>query len=193
MPRNRNRSALKTAVVQVADSITPTALDRKHVEVLANLHEGIEGLRSEDGTRCLVQAVEVDIQMRAVSYIPYKIFPVLIQTAGTPADLIDQATGYLSVALDVATDDVFGFECIPNRKGFLSRPIPGGDDVVSGITAQFVLPIHAIQILNKEVETERLQNLWLGLVQVGGAPVEHILNAFLTYTYTETRKGLLLR
>jgi hypothetical protein len=167
------------------------------VEGLFNLHTTIEGIASADGQKTKVKSIRLTV--RAWSRNTFHTMPVIVQTAGTITDTVDLETYFIQdVNLDQVIDDVFGYQNLfPNIK--TSRRVPTTNPTADTgyITASeysVEIPGNILQILNKETETERLQNLHL--VLYGGMHADNqviILNKRIDIKFINTRKTIILR
>jgi hypothetical protein len=124
-----------------------------------------ELLTGADGQKAKILAVNVT--HRCYSEENFAIMPLIIQTAGTITDSVAIAQPTQDVGLDSAIDDVFGYQ--PLSK-FLrtSRRVPTRDAQAAAGTEHalqfaYTIPGNILQILNKELETERLQDLYVVL------------------------------
>jgi hypothetical protein len=161
MPNNNRNQKRYYFSKFTAESITIGA-NLGFVANFLNLHTHIETILGVDGSRPLIKRIVFHIRMYADDHFMSRFLAV--QTAGTVSDN-DNATPALTAVMIAANcDDVFSF--IPLGPMRMSRRIPStvaSDNRASEFT--IVLPQHLIQLLNKEVETERLQDL--KLVAVG--------------------------
>jgi hypothetical protein len=93
--------------------------------------------------------------------------------------------------LNQAIDDVFGFDKLSQFKG-IGRRLPGVD--LHGCEFAVMLPPKHIQLLNKEMESERLQDLIIGLVGRGQqSDVDIDYYAIIEVLYKEEHKAVVVR
>ena len=142
-----------------------SGINKHFVEAIQNIHTTVENILSADGQKSKISAFW--FTFRLDSEEKFGVLPVIVQTAGTITDTIDLASNIEDVNLDSCIDDVFGYQNLA-RVTKVARRIPSQDGSAAGgrehgleFTVQ--VPGNFIQILNKEVETERLQNLYMVL------------------------------
>jgi ribosomal protein S25 len=120
-----------------------------------------------------------------------------VQTNGTVTDTVDRAEAVVDKILDAAIDDVFGYQLLSNFKLSKTMPIDSGYSTSTSNTMvemSVILPPNLLGLINKEVETERLQNLYI--VLVGSFNVNNqAINIFKSFEvdYTNVRKTITLR
>jgi hypothetical protein len=133
------------------------------VEKLNNLYDVLEGILALDGAKPRVSMIRLTVQAKSESF--FALLPVIIQTAGTITDTVDIDVDQIEdKSINPCIDDVFGYK---NLSNFFktSRRAPSEDSTAAtGLeyVCQFstMIPGNFIQILNKETETERLQDLY---------------------------------
>lgn len=147
------------------------------------------------GHKAHVRRVRVQIRHTADEYFAAQL--VVVQTAGTWSQVLDGSTN-VDTILDASIDDVFGSSLIGPYQ--LAKRAPVNDPTVSSQTMTFIiettreLPQHLVQILNKEVSTERLQNLFIGSIFTVGQGASQINSTyFIEIDYTLDRKTIVLR
>ena len=149
----------------VVNAITLTTANRYFAENLKDLSALLESIAALEGAKA--QVSKLFITFRIVSKSNFAITPLIVQTAGTFADTVDSELKIIDKLLDAAIDDVFGYQRLQPMK--VARKVPVNDNAVdteANFALQFSLeiPSNVLQILNKESETERLQNIYLGLI-----------------------------
>lgn len=161
------KQQLRDYISLVDDIITAGAsgADLVYVDSLMNLHTAMEGILAADGQKPKVQSVTLTI--RAYSNDLFGMCPIIVQTAGSFMDTVDLAGKIVDVNLDSVIDDVYGYQLLHQNVG-TSRRLPTDDATASpsnGFGREFTvtLPQNAIQLLNKEIETERLQSLYFAV------------------------------
>lgn len=176
------------------NSTNYTVADRFGSSNLFNLHEIIEALESVDGK--LAVPLGARVHLRAYSRDPFWIVPVVVQTAGTWSDTFDINDPRIRKILDDSIDDVFGYKDLP---GSIAKRVPTSDPTVAtgslfGVQRTIEIPQNFINILRKEVETERLQDLLIGIVSYVHDPDKEInWDAFLEIDYYVRSKEIVLR
>jgi hypothetical protein len=96
--------------------------------------------------------------------------------------------------VDAACDDVFGYTLIDDSR--TSRRLRGPYDgaSVKGGEFRINIPQHLVQLLNKETETERLQDLYLAIVGIMNTAGDSVhIDAFWTIRFHEERKTVTVR
>jgi hypothetical protein len=86
---------------------------------------------------------------------------------------------------------VFGYDRLGPAKS--ARRVPTADNDDYGLEISIPLPNYALQILNKETETERLQNLYIAICGKGTNAFAINLIVDTITEYREQRKTLILR
>ena len=162
------------------------------VEVIQNLHALIETISGSDGVQIKVSDIQITLRLEEDSDEPFVYIPVVVQTVGSFASQVDLVQDRVEEMIDVATDDVFGFHPLGTMRGSRSLPTIGTNAQKHEINVQ--LPQHLIALLNKETETERLQNLHFALVgKTHDISAELFGSCFITVFFTEMRKGIVIR
>lgn len=162
------------------------------VEVIQNLHTLIETISGSDGVQIHVSGITIIIRLREDSDEPFVYLPVVVQTVGSFASQVNLVQDRVEEMIDVATDDVFGYHPLGNIRGSRSSPNIGTNAQKSEITLQ--LPQHLLALLNKETETERLQNLHLALVgKTDSVGASLVGECYLAVEFTEMRKSIVIR
>jgi hypothetical protein len=119
--------------------------------------------------------------------------PVAVQTAGTFTDTVNLTPGDIDSLLDSSVDDEFGFQTLGDMR--VSK-FGCNDGNYTRIETRVVLPKNILNLINKEVSTERLQDLLFGLV---GFQASDPASALLTIKivneihYSVLRKGITIR
>jgi len=198
-----NRKQDKLWIYHNSDSVTPTT-DLGFVENLANLHDLLETIRSEDGNQILASKIRISYRL----YEPeealvaqaqgYMVVPVAVQTAGTITDTVNLAIpSNIGTMLNTATDDVFGYQLL-KKPADVSRTRAGpgntGDSLFT-VESSVEVPGNLLFILNKETETERLQNIFFCLVGSFAKSTDpgFRVDIFIEIYYQETRKTIQIR
>jgi hypothetical protein len=188
---NRQAKNIKRYTQVYADTIS-YGTDSGYAEQIGDLHTIVESIRNEDGIQ--MNVVKVALTIRARGSNVFTIEPVAVQTAGTFSDTINLAVRVLGEKLAAAIDDVFGFDALQPR-ALVARRAPSDTDTAPIYTIETSMelpPLHR-QILNKETESERLQNLELGFCGLVQASDTITYSAVLEIHYTERKKNIVLR
>jgi hypothetical protein len=150
----------------------------------------LDSLGSDDGQTPKISKIRISVRVAlATADTPGIIFPVIVQTAGTWADTIDLAVSKtVTELLADSINDVFGVQVF---QGNVGRMLPDGS---YGHEFTIEVPGNILQILNKEAETERLQNLHFGLVGLAQTSTD-VMNIRMVaeYHYELVRKSVILR
>jgi hypothetical protein len=186
----------KTFITVNSDSCTPATYSC-FVENFASLHGLVQSINDNDGNRKQVSKFTVIIRAYSVARsVCFGIQPVVVQTAGTFSDTVAQNVNTIDTALAAAIDDVFGYDRVGNYK--VSKAIPTGDGTLAtlqhNIEMTIPLPAKLLGILNKEVESERLQELYFGVVGFDNT-TGIAINFQLQYVidFVEQRQAIVIR
>jgi hypothetical protein len=140
----------------------------------------------------MVKFIEIDIRAReTITGNYFSFLPIVVQTAGTFTSTVDLSAGQVQEHLNSAIDDDFGYQIIGKQS--CSKEI---SDSATGTYVQrrVVIPQNIIQLLNKEVGTERLQSLYFGIAGVQGATTGSFTMETQELTrYTLKKKGITIR
>jgi hypothetical protein len=190
--RSRVKTHLTTPTGGLGQSMTS---DKGFANNIINLHDLIEGIKSADGIQIRVQSITIDLRLYGNDGDPAWVFqPLIVQTVGTWTDTVNLAQRVIDEILDQAIDDVFGYQPIGEPRT-TRRVFPlGGNTTQQGSEIRIQVPMNIISLLNKETETERLQNLLFGIVGVmNGTTDVYTLYYTITVRYTEERKSITIR
>lgn len=129
----------------------------------ASLTATAEGLVS-DGQKPIIKNWKVTMRAQSGAEDFFSLNPMIVQTNGTFTDTDDQAVTTQAGLLDGAINDEFGFQKVgSSRVSKVKTPLDAGATPHTYVETQFDLPRNVINLLNKEVSTERLQSLLLGV------------------------------
>jgi hypothetical protein len=117
--------------------------------------------------------------------------PILVQTAGTFTDTVDINDYNLDAVLDAAVNDVFGYQPLSQPK--IGKLVPAGDIALYGLYFTIQMPQHLIQIINKSVETERLQEFYIGLIGSASGTDSYSYDCYMEVEYVASRKTIINR
>jgi hypothetical protein len=179
-----------------ADSIATGANTGFAENPLENSLQAIcAGLASVDGNRINVSSFRIKLSLYcAGASKSFGIQPVIVQTAGTFSDINNLVGRTVSALLADAIDDIFGYDLLGNVR--FSKIAPSGDGTVAGsmeiIETTITLPAKVLNILNKESESERLQDLYLGYVGIGDTLTLTVKTVY-AIEYTEVRQKIMIR
>lgn len=161
----KTRSNTKTYFTYVSGGPAPTT-DLGFTTNMQNLHSLISGINDEDGNRKVISEVQFIMRAYVADSAIFGLQPVIVQTAGNWSNTINLAQRTFDTALAASIDDVFGYDRLGGMR--FSKAKPTGDGtlatLIQSIESNVTLPAKFIQILNKEVESERLQDLFFGFV-----------------------------
>jgi hypothetical protein len=182
----------------VIDGAVPcTTSDRSWSENVQDLHDLVESLVSGDGQKPLIKEVTFQIRanMAAASFESngHIVQPVVVQTAGTWTSNVDVDTPIEDVCLDGAIDDVFGYQRLGNPQAVKLARRGNGEAGRKAVETVRTLPQNILQILNKETETERLQNLYFGLVGKNYGTTNLNFRVFITVKFRMISKRIISR
>jgi hypothetical protein len=187
-----NNQRCKTYLGKVTETATQTAQDGA-LEMSVNLHTLIEAIRNVDGIHMNVR--NITIHRRYYSVKQFCCVGIAVQTVGNLVDTVDIAQTVVDEIINQACDDVFGYQVLAPFMAAKRVPIDSDDsDFQFGIESTIRLPQNLLQILNKETESERLQDLFYAEV----FRTEDITTVLQLYTwiaieYVEQRRTVVLR
>jgi hypothetical protein len=183
-----------THIVVHAESVTPGA-NLGFVEVVDNMHSTLEALGGTDGKSPYVKSITFHVRAYSGSGdSTFILIPVVVQTAGTFVDTANLTARQIHELLNSACDDVLGYQVlgVPH----VARKVP--DDAINayhwGCEFAVRIPGNLLNVLNKELETERLQDLYFALVGVPNSGANDLyIETWYTFEYIERRKTVQLR
>jgi hypothetical protein len=179
----------------VASSISPSG-SMGIFENYLDLSALMETLVS-NGRKPVVSNILIKLQMHQdLSLTSGGIFstlPIIVQTAGTLTSYANLATYTISQKLDSSTNDEFGFQRIGNHRVSKFVPSSTSGNRTNVLQTQFEIPRNIVNLLNKEVSTERLQTLYLGLTGQTSNGATIYYNGIIEVTYIEAAKGITIR
>lgn len=172
--------------------------------VIGNLSTIIDGLSSE-GQHALISNMKLNYLLTSEwewdqHTGPMGIYFGILQTAGSVADSTSNSKAELTT-LDSMTNDVFGFQRISTMKMQESFYISPKTAVVMAdiqtmykSKGQINIPQNVLALLNKENETERLQDLYLIAIVINIIPdTECMLDIVESIDYSLKRKKITIR
>jgi hypothetical protein len=158
-----------------------------------NLHTQCEALLTLDGQKPKVS--RISCRLFAHSDYSFNVRAFLVQTAGTiiEDDAITQTE--VSEIIDAMCDEPFGFRELGENQ--YTKRIPSNDSTSSqgkenGLTRLIEIPQDIIQLVNKEIETVRLQDIQILLIGSSTADSQ-VIDFFdsITIYYTSVAKGII--
>jgi hypothetical protein len=190
---NKNLRYAVESITQTNVSFGVAGANKEAIESLGDLHTIVENLGSaSDGIRKKINKFLIHVRM--YSNEQFAVQPLAVQTAGTITDTVDLSGHEADQNLDTAIDDLFGFQKLsPNWKQ--SRKVPHFDATYDfGCEFTIEIPQHLRNILNKEAETERLQNLYAVLHIIATQNSQVIrLDVLREIEFYGERKNIVLR
>jgi hypothetical protein len=192
--KQRNKNHDRIHLDWIYDSVTPGVASRFFVESLDELSDYIDGLTT-DGQRAQISSMH--ISFRSYSQYTFAVLPIYVQTAGTLTDTVDQTVQNVDEIINTACSDVFGVQ-LAKPFWLQARNVPGDDPSNTaantfGVELEFDIPKFLIDILNKENETERLQNLHFACLGYSDNTVGISFHVAITTRYSLKTKNVVLR
>jgi hypothetical protein len=193
MTNNKQKQKIKTAFgIGSHYSVTTGSSAPAFADNEISLHAAVEGIRSGDGIHIKVKTFTINIHIyQTVSLDPMIIYPVVVQTAGIFSDSSAIDAEVVDEILDPQIDDVFGYQILQRR---ITKRVRNGTAVQQGLEIRLQLPTNIVQLLNKETETERLQNLYFGIIGYRYDPTDTAtIQVSYEIDYIEERKSITIR
>ena len=194
MTNNRSKPSLKYIKFEF-ETLNCTSSASGGAEQAIDLSAVIDSMSGSEQGKVRIKKIRIGLRHVSEEYFAAQL--VVVQTAGTWSQVLDQAT-YVDTILDAAISDVYGSKLIGPFQ--LAKRTPVNDTTVGVQTMTFAvestreLPQHLVQLLNKEAESERLQNLLVGSIFVAGQGASQINSTyFFEIDYELTRKNIVLR
>ena len=158
-------------------------------ESVSNLSTLLESLGT-DGMSPKVNRIKFFARARHESSLDhFMIQPMIVQTAGTFTDDASTALRIIDEMLASTIDDEFGYQNIGDPR--VSKA-PSGDEF-QFCNVDFEIPKNIINLMNKQVNTERLQEILLGLCGNATTAGDIIIDYFYVIDYTLVGKGITIR
>jgi hypothetical protein len=176
----------------VIDGGVNNSSDTGAVDSIQNLHSVVEAISGADGVQITVSGMTFHFRLESESGY-FACLPVIVQTIGSFSDSANLSSNRVSQLLDSAIDDVFGYHpLLPSFKA--ARKMPNVTNNGYALEFSVQLPQHLRNLLNKETETERLQNLYLGMVyQTETSTFVLDARTWIEVRYSEKRKKIVIR
>jgi hypothetical protein len=183
----------KRTLAKISDSVAIGA-NLGFAEYITNLHATIEAIRAaQDGIQ--IRVSKVLLHLRTTSLEAFAIQMLAIQTGGTFTDNPNETEGDVGSMLEGNIDDVFGYDYLsPSYK--VARKGPSTDGAAAAtflIEATFPIPNKLLMLLNKETETERLQDLLVGFIGHGSNGDTVFYKCFIEFHYVEEQRDIVIR
>jgi hypothetical protein len=150
-----------------------------------------ETLAEQDGQKARILEVVDHIQTKSVG--SHMLAPCFVQTAGNFAAVTNSADRLVQDLINSAVDDEFGVQVEPTMVSILAPSSQAAGTDVYSTDRTLRANQNVLNILNKEVSTEKLQSIWTGTsgVSTVNQPIYWI--EFLTVIYVLTAKNIVLR
>jgi hypothetical protein len=164
------------------------------IENLVDLSSHMETLASEDAQKVIIKDITIWLRTHNLTNVCYFIVPMIVQTAGTFTDTVDIADRIISTILAAAVDDECGYQLLGTPR--VAKPIFGnGAAAVPSwiIDTRIVIPKNIINLLNKQVSTERLQELLVGYYGAAITNNEIYVDGVMEISYLISDKGITIR
>jgi hypothetical protein len=203
MSKQKQLCKLNSYVHSGNGATTQTTSARFFTEQILNLHDLAESILNTDGWTPRIKSITINLRAMNLDtgLVQFVLKPFVVQTIGSFTDTADQTVNSVSEHLNGAINDVFGYRWLA-KDYYQSRPTPNVQPTDAGpeylgewINIKIRIPEYVIKILNKETETERLQNLYVGIH--GHTPYlnEHQISwySITEVVYEAIRKDLVLR
>lgn len=158
------QSVKRNWTVETTASITSTS-GKGWVENVKALHDLIESFTT-DSERPVIKRLEFHIKMfNTTSNVPFGFVPVVVQAAGNFSSQVNLTNGNsFGENLNTCCDDVFGYQKIGEPSvGRITNFLASTFEKHYFVNRKIVIPQNIINLLNKEINSERLQTLYLGL------------------------------
>lgn len=171
-------------------TITPGA-NLGYVEPGVDLSSLLETLAEQDGQKAHIVAINDFIQSKSVT--SHALSPVTVQTAGNFAATGNLADRVIQDLLNQAIDDEFGFQA---SNLIISKLAPSSQAAGTDVYASnrlFKISNLVLNILNKEVSTERLQSIWTGVVGTSTVNQPIYFIEYIEVIYYLTAKNIVMR
>lgn len=193
-----NNNNLRMFIFKITpDTIVPGA-NLGFGDELVDLTDIPENFLGSDTIHPIIKGMKAFFRISSTNDLAkhFSVWPVIVQTAGTFTDTVNSEEREVASIVNGCVDDEFGLlPCGGNR---MSKLIAMSDDsglnFTTVIETQFDIPRNIINLLNKEVNTERLQKLKLALVGVGESATQTLyFSGHIAITYISRMKGITIR
>lgn len=165
-----------------------------------SLHAVAESLCVGDAER--INITDLRVNVRLFSYTndptkgPFSAFVVLAQSAGTPSFGAHNTQSELAVMIDQMFDDEVGYNIIfePKFARRLARFWDGTNGLLEHVCEfDCQLSKKHLRLLNREIQTERLQDLYLLVIVRGDNTIDIYKSESITIKYSHVAKELTIR
>jgi hypothetical protein len=190
---NKIKRNLKKYFTASSETLTLGTANRWGIHNVINLSTLLDGL-SLDGERTIAKRIRLRLFTYCGQLIPIRQLAVCIQTAGTVTDTVDIVGNQnLSDILNEAIDDVFGYYSLTELKDGKVFPNGTSANPMSIISYVVDIPNHLVGLLNKETETERLQELYFALATFNESTTSAITRIMVEVDYATVSKSIVIR
>lgn len=185
-------------IAKTADSISEAAgiyIGIKKLTNDSNLSTTLDSLPDADGKRAIVKSYKILVQL--YSYGAFNVTPAVVQTAGTLTEgLAASNLSKINELLDDRIDDDLGYQILSQtRQGIPVMSVWNGASFFYHYRCSLIIdiPKKIINLLNKESQTERLQELLCVLcVQLTASQTLYIQKTEVI-EFIETAKTITIR
>jgi hypothetical protein len=167
-------------------------------EVLESISNTIESDLSSDGQQVKLKSLVYHIQLHGAIGLYsaaskfFCIQPLIVQSSqGSVADIINLVEGNLSTIIDSGVADEFGYLKLGNLR--TSKQLPYDATMIPRIKTRIQVPQHIIDLLNKQSNSERLQDLFSAFTVHTGVDQTIYYTAYAEYTWELISKGITIR
>lgn len=187
---NRN---VKRSFRYITQKTITCASDKAFVYIVEDLTTILEGL-STDGVKPIVKKIRFLMHAYSTTATNHPVICYgIVQTAGTITDTVNlNEENAISTNLASCIDDEFGFQLVNQPKGSKLAPNDGATHTME-IIQNLDVPQNVINLLNKEVNTERLQGLNLVAYGVQLQTGTTVLRPTMYIEWIERSKGITIR
>lgn len=194
-----NNNNLRLFIFKITpDTIVPGA-NLGFGDELVDLTDIPENFLGSDTNHPIIKGMKVYTRINSTNETNpkhFSVWPCIVQTAGTFTDTVNSAEREVASIVNGCVDDEFGLlPCGGNRMSKLKNMSDdSGLNFTTCIETQFDIPRNIINLLNKEVNTERLQKLKLALVGVAESATQTLfVSVHIAITYISRMKGITIR
>jgi hypothetical protein len=201
----QSKSLVKTDIDYIDEVTMATGVNGSFCYNILNLSNIVEALVA-DGKYPIVR--DITVHLRTIKELKtttdfdglcmYNILPIIVQTAGTFDFSSSQAYNNVNTLINQAIDDEFGFQKLREPleakiTHIYNNSAQGYTHAIIECNMKIVIPQHIVALLRKEVSSEKLQDLYLGLVGKATGSFDIFVNGSWVINYTEGTKGITIR
>ena len=189
-----NNKNQRLYMYEIVKAMTPDTASRHSVLQAMDISSVLETIGALNGAKAKVSKIRIHLRIYYTGM--FGIVPIVVQTAGAISDDDNIAALTIDEILDDQIDDVFGYQII--QPYGMSKRMPTDDPTANtgniyGREFTIEIPSNILVILNKETETERLQNLFLVLVGYFHTTGTVLVRGTGTIEFSIVRKKIVLR